>query len=136
MNNARFAIGVHIMTLLAKFPGEWLSSEFIASSINVNAVIVRKEIAVLKAAGLVESRQGKEGGSTLGKKLKDIRLSDIYAAMKSSEVLGRKIQDPSPKCPVGKQINRNLDTLFGEADEAMMSFLQRRSLKDFAGNFS
>jgi Predicted transcriptional regulator len=60
MNNTRFATAVHIMTLLAKFSQEWLTSEFIAGSINVNPVIVRKEIGVLKEAGLIISRQGKK----------------------------------------------------------------------------
>jgi DNA-binding IscR family transcriptional regulator len=61
MNNTRFATAVHIMTLLAKSPQEWLTSEWIAGSINVNPVIVRKEISVLREAGLITSRQGKEG---------------------------------------------------------------------------
>ena len=68
MNNTRFATAVHIMTLLAKSPQEWLTSDWMASSINVNPVIIRKEISVLREAGLIISRQGKEGGSQLKKK--------------------------------------------------------------------
>lgn len=63
MNNTRFATAIHIMTLLAKSPQDWLSSEWIAGSIHVNPVIVRKEISVLREAGLIVSKQGKEGES-------------------------------------------------------------------------
>lgn len=44
MISGKFAISIHILTLLAKFPDVYLSSEFIASSINLNPVLVRKEI--------------------------------------------------------------------------------------------
>lgn len=136
MNNTRFSIALHIMTLLALNSEEWLSSEFIASSINVNAVVVRREIASLKAAGLLESKKGKEGGCTLARPISRIRLSDIYVAIKQSDLLGKKILQPNPKCPVGKNINKNLGLLFDAADERMISFLHGRSLKDFAGSFA
>jgi DNA-binding IscR family transcriptional regulator len=67
MNNTRFATAVHIMTLLAKSPQEWLTSEWMAAAFNVNPVIVRKEISVLREAGLITSRQGKEGEASLQK---------------------------------------------------------------------
>ncbi len=82
MNNTRFATAVHIMTLLAKSPQEWLTSDWIAGSINVNPVIVRKEISVLREAGLITSRQGKDGGSQLGKNAVAITISEIYKAVK------------------------------------------------------
>ncbi|MFC3160874.1 hypothetical protein ACFOEQ_22685 [Chryseobacterium arachidis] len=46
MNNTRFATAIHIMTLLAESPQEWLTSEWMAGSININPVIVRKELSV------------------------------------------------------------------------------------------
>ena len=52
MNNTRFATAIHIMTLLAESPQDWLTSEWIAGSININPVIVRKELGVLREAGL------------------------------------------------------------------------------------
>lgn len=79
------------MTLLAKEPSEWFTSEWIAGSINVNPVIVRKELINLKKTGLLESRKGKEGGVRISRKPEEIAISDIYNAVKNSEVLGRKI---------------------------------------------
>lgn len=70
MNNTRFATAVHIMTLLAKSPQEWLTSDWMAGSINVNPVIIRKEISVLREVGLIISRQGKKEEVSLQKMLK------------------------------------------------------------------
>ncbi|MBL3548457.1 MULTISPECIES: Rrf2 family transcriptional regulator [Chryseobacterium] len=135
MNNTRFATAVHIMTLLAKSPQEWLTSEWIAGSINVNPVIVRKEMSVLREAGLIASRQGKEGGSQLAKNEELITISEIYKAVKNTEVLGKKNQNPNPACSVGKEINVHLNTLFEETDQLVVNFLGDKSLREFADQF-
>lgn len=135
MNNTRFATAIHIMTLLAKSPQEWLTSEWIAGSININPAIVRKEISVLREAGLITSRQGKEGGSQLGKSAEQISISEIYRAVKNTEVLGKKNQNPNPACSVGKEINTHLNTLFEETDQLVSQFLGDKSLKEFSEQF-
>jgi len=135
MNNTRFATAIHIMTLLAKSPQEWLTSEWIAGSINVNPVIIRKEISVLREAGLIISRQGKEGGSQLGKTAELITISEIYKAVKNTEILGKKNQNPNPACSVGKEINVHLNTLFEETDHLVVKFLGDKSLQEFADQF-
>lgn len=135
MNNTRFATAIHIMTLLAKSPQEWLTSEWIAGSININPVIVRKEISVLREAGLIVSRQGKEGGSQLAKNAEQISISEIYRAVKNTEVLGKKNQNPNPACSVGKEINNHLNTLFEETDHLVTQFLGDKSLKEFSEQF-
>jgi Rrf2 family protein len=135
MNNTRFATAVHIMTLLAKSPQEWLTSEWIAGSINLNPAMVRKEISVLREAGLITSKQGKEGGSQLGKDAENISISEIYAAVKNTEVLGKKNNNPNPACSVGKEINVHLNTLFEETDRLVINFLGDKSLKEFSEQF-
>ena len=47
MSNGKFAISVHILTLLASEPGEYCSSEYLSGSININPVLVRKELVNL-----------------------------------------------------------------------------------------
>lgn len=135
MNNTRFATAIHIMTLLAKSPQEWLTSDWMAGSININPVIVRKEISVLREAGLIASRQGKDGGSQLAKNAEQISISEIYRAVKNTEVLGKKNQNPNPACSVGKEINIHLNTLFEETDVLVTQFLGDKSLKEFSEQF-
>jgi DNA-binding IscR family transcriptional regulator len=91
MNNTRFATAVHIMTLLAKSPQEWLTSEWIAGSINVNPVIVRKNQCPERSRSYYEQTR-KRRGSQLGRNADMITISEIYKAVKNTEVLGRKIR--------------------------------------------
>lgn len=135
MNNTRFATIIHILTLLAKNPGQWLSSDWIAQSIHVNPVIVRKELSVLQEMSWVISKKGKEGGSMLHVSSDEISLADIYKAVKNSNVLGKKNDCDGSKCPVGKGINKELEQLFKETDEVVFNALQHKSLKSFTKQF-
>lgn len=135
MNNTRFATAIHILTLLAKDPQEWLTSDWIAGSVNVNPVVVRKELINLKKSGLIESRQGKVGGVRIAKNPEQINISEIYKSVKNTEVLGKRNQNPNPLCSVGKDINKNLDILFDETDDLVFQFLKGKKLSDFTNQF-
>ncbi len=136
MNNTRFATAIHIMTLLAKNSPEWMTSDWIAGSININAVMVRNELLILKKNGLVESKQGKDGGVRLAKNAEEITIAEIYEAIKNSEVLGKKNQNPNPLCTVGKSINENLKVLFADTDDLVLQFLKGKNLADFTKQFN
>ncbi|PVH26574.1 MULTISPECIES: Rrf2 family transcriptional regulator [Sphingobacterium] len=135
MNNTRFATALHILSLLSKYSTEWLSSDWMASSINVNPVIVRKELGVLQENGWVVSRKGKEGGSRLQVKGSEIRLGDLYQAIRNSDILGKKNMNTNPKCPVGKEINNRLDSLYSETDRIVLASLNEQTLENFVDQF-
>ncbi|MGZ3883667.1 MAG: RrF2 family transcriptional regulator [Bacteroidia bacterium] len=133
MNNVRFATSIHILTVLA-MSDELVSSEYISESVNVNSAIIRKEMGRLRDCGLIESREGKGGGSRLARPPKRIRLSEIYAAVKHIPILGRS-NDPNPKCPIGKQMNKQIDDLYAEAEKTLIRTLDKMTLADFAEPF-
>ena len=135
MNNGRFPISLHILTLMARAEGELLSSEHIAGSINCNPVLVRKEISNLRNHGLIESKEGKNGGATLAKPAANILLSDIYQAVRQSSLLGNSRNTPNPDCEVGKQINLHLENLYSEVEGALIRKLQLVTLADFSQQF-
>ncbi len=135
MISGKFAITIHILTLLSKFPNEYLSSDFIASSLNMNPVLVRKEIANLKKNGLIESREGKNGGTRLAKSADGITLEDAFRASFGNMHLGFSKNEPCPQCPVGKNINANLESLYTDINNSISKKLGGISLAEFAGQF-
>ncbi|GAB3907549.1 Rrf2 family transcriptional regulator [Larkinella knui] len=136
MNNGRFSIAIHILTLLARAGDEWLSSEYLAGSVNINPVLVRKEISNLRRNGLIISKEGKNGGSRLAKPAEKILLSDVYQAVRQASLLGQNKNNPNPDCPVGRQINTHLDQLYLEAENAMVTKLNQTTLADFSKKFA
>ncbi|TSD67183.1 Rrf2 family transcriptional regulator [Inquilinus sp. KBS0705] len=133
--NGRFPTALHIMTLLCS-ADEQLSSEFLAGSINVNPVLVRKELSNLIKHQLVYSKAGKSGGYTLSKPAMQITLANIYTAVKSTAILGNAKNEPNPKCPVGKQINQHLDEINKQVDQSVMQKLGNTTLADFTNKFN
>ncbi|MCX2575385.1 Rrf2 family transcriptional regulator [Pedobacter sandarakinus] len=135
MNNSRFSISLHILTLLADAEGAVVSSGYLAGSININPVLIRKEIANLRKHGFVDSKEGKGGGSYLSKNASDINLADVYKTLSGTKILGQHKNEPNPKCPIGRQINQHLTTLYSDAERALIENLGKQSLADFAFRF-
>lgn len=135
MNNSRFATNLHILTLLSSFPGEWLNSDFIAGSIAIHPVLIRKELILLNEAGFILTKKGKEGGAMLNIKPDEISLKAVFLLVKHSDVLGKKIQMPNPSCPIGRQINDQLTHLYNEMDLLVLKELDKKTLKNFVEGF-
>jgi Rrf2 family protein len=133
--NGQFQIAIHILTLLDQAKGELLSSEYIAGSININPVLVRKEIRNLRNYGLITSKEGKTGGYALGLSAKKIFFSDVYKAVKHHPALGQAKNKPNPQCPVGRQINQHLNVLADEVDTSIINKLNTITLADFSQKF-
>lgn len=135
MNDRRFAISMHILVLLSKNSGEWLSSDYLAGSININPVLVRKELSNLKKMGLIISKEGKNGGCMLAKPAEDILISDVFSAVNSGNILGNDLANPNPKCPVGRQINAHLSDLTLGVEAVMIKMLAGETLAGFSNKF-
>ncbi|SFM61497.1 DNA-binding transcriptional regulator, IscR family [Algoriella xinjiangensis] len=134
MNNLRFATALHILVLADKFKNEIITSDFIAGSINVNPVVVRREIKFLKEAGFIDSKKGKEGGCFLIKNANDILLGDVYKLVNQENVFG-KMNHTNPECPIGKAMNQNLETLFSNTENQLIKTLNNQTLRQFSDQF-
>ena len=79
--SSKLSVGIHILTIFALKPGEPLTSEFIACSVNTNPVVIRRLLGSLRAAGIVESKAGVGGGWSLLVDPERITLLDILLAV-------------------------------------------------------
>lgn len=122
--SSRFAVAVHILSLLAVNPTSHNTSEWIAGSVNTNPVIIRRVLGKLKKAGLVNVRSG-TGGAYLVKELQDITLFAIYHAVEvvQEDNLFHLHEHPNPKCPVGANIQSVLQVVLISAQSAMEEVL-------------
>lgn len=135
MISGKFAISVHILSLLATAEDAWLSSTYLAGSININPVLVRKELLNLRAHGLIISKEGKSGGCRLAKDASKIFMADIYRAARQEDLLGKSSNEPNPACPVGRKINQSLDTLYAESEKILLDSLAQKTLAAFCTQF-
>lgn len=129
---SKFTAAVHILTCISVFDGQMrVTSDVLAGSTGVNAVIVRNVLSQLKAAGIVEARQG-SGGAHLAKPLDQITLYDIYKAVDCTDDDGlfRFHGSPNPECPVGRNIHRVMDGRLAAAQRALETELKGTTLAE------
>ena len=129
--SVRFTAAVHTLLCIQFFERERrVTSEFIAASTGVNAVIIRKILLQLQKAALVETAAG-VGGSHLARPLADITLLDVYRAINGGdgerEVFSFHPQ-PNERCPVGRSIHRVLDPALDRAQAALEAELAKTTL--------
>ena len=76
--NTQFSIAVHLLACLACCGDQSTTSTNLANSVNTSPSFVRRIMARLSRAGLVETATGKAGACWLAKDANNISLLDIY----------------------------------------------------------
>lgn len=130
--SSRFTIAIHVFACMETFGEDYkITSDFLASSINVNPVIIRKILSQLKNAGLIEVARG-TGGTTAARPIDEITLYDVYLAVDLLEEgeLFHFHENPNPNCPVGKNIHTALDDKLLHIQRAMENEMKKYTIAD------
>lgn len=132
--DTKFSVALHILAMISESTTV-LSSQDLATSVGTNASYIRKVIALLKQAGLIESRQGKQGYQ-LTKRPQEISLLEIYYA--TQEVTHIQLfpvhQNMNPDCPVGQHIEGAITPIFSEVESHLEQELAGHTLTDVIDN--
>ena len=125
--NTQFALGVHMLTLLAGSSPGSLASEELAGSANANPVHVRRVLGRFRDAGLVASKSGVGGGSHLVADPATITLADVWRVIHGEDpVLG--LYGEHPECPVGSSIHSLLLDIDRQARRALEDELETTTI--------
>lgn len=127
--SSRFSIAVHIL-ILSAITDKNCTSEFIASSVNTNPVLIRRIIGFLKKSELVNVQAG-TGGTFLQKAASEITLLDVYNAVEVTE--DNKLfnfHKGNIKCKVGANIESILGAAFRNAQNAMENELKKVTIQN------
>lgn len=130
--SSRFTIAIHIFSCIDTFENDRkVTSDFLASSVEVNPVVIRRILLQLKNAGLVHVQRG-TGGAAVARPLEEITFLDIYRAVECVEdgELFHFHEKPNIKCPVGRNIHNVLDEKLERVQKAMERELESITLAD------
>nr|WP_163876730.1 Rrf2 family transcriptional regulator [Paenibacillus favisporus] len=96
----RSQLQVHILAFSA-IVGSQATSDFIATSVNTNPVVIRRINILLKKAELITTQIGVVGVNLIHDP-EDITLLDIYKAVTNLDNRLFEVHNaPNPECPVG-----------------------------------
>lgn len=128
--DTKFSVAVHVLILISESPAP-ISSDQMAESVGTNASYVRKILALLKQAGIVNGYRGVSRYS-LAAAPDQLTLLQIYqAVMEEPRIHLLDIhQNPSDQCVVGRHIRPVLTEMFADTEEAFARSLAEKTLAD------
>ena len=132
--SSKFTVALHIFTCVDAFKDEYkVTSDFLASSINTNPVIVRRLLTKLKKAGLIKVARG-TGGIELTRPLSEISFLDVYEAIETENKtdIFRFHESPNPECPVGRNIHNLLDGKLTAIQTVMKNEMRKYTIADLS----
>jgi len=129
MYSTKYAVSIHILSLIALKKETSITSDYIAGSVNTNPALVRRLMSDLKKAGLIQT-QTKIGVTGLLKLPEEISLLEIFKAVENRQDLFAIHQGTNEACPVGAKIGSVLEHINGKIQSDFEKELQEMHLSD------
>lgn len=128
--DTKFSVAVHVLILISESPNP-MNSDQMAGSVGTNASYIRKILALLKKAEIVDGHRGISGYS-LTVAPEQLTLLQIYqTVMEESKIHLLDIhQNPSDQCIVGRHIRPVLTGMFTDIEDAFARSLAGKTLAD------
>lgn len=130
LSNSHFALAVHFLCALSWNEGQVIGSGDIARSMGTNPSFLRGLIGDLRKAGLVETRQGKGGGSLLARSSQSITLYDVYLATETQPVVKNHTPDCQSACPVARNMENVLSNVNQKLEDTLIAELKKTTVAD------
>lgn len=128
--NTQFSIAVHLMIALGYGGGRQATSGELAGSINTSPSFVRRILAKLSKAGLVNTTTGKSGSCLLSKGAEDISLLEIYNAVDAPQTFAIHDYPVQSACRVSCNIEAVMQKVLERAQNSFEGSLGETSLAE------
>jgi Rrf2 family protein len=127
--STQFSIAVHLMAGLGYAPREATSAQ-LAASVNTSPSFVRRVLAKLSKANLIETSTGKTGSTALARPPKDISLLDIYRAVEAPKAFAIHDYPVQRSCLVSCGIKSSLEKVLEKTQQSMEKSLAETTLAE------
>lgn len=132
--NTQFSIAVHILAGLAHRADKPTTSALLAKSVNTSPSFVRRILAKLSKAGLVNATTGQSGACRLARPPNKISLLDIYTAVDAPKAFAIHTYPAEKHCPVSCNIKTALESALAKTQSAMEASLKKITMAEILGN--
>ena len=129
INPGWFAVALQILVLLEHSDGVCPSGE-LAEQIGSHAVFLRRVAAHLVRAGMLEAREGREGGYRLSQPADQVTLADIYRALKHTGSAALIPLEPAAGLTLAPGLRSVMGEINSEIEDQLLAVLSRRTLAD------
>lgn len=128
---SEFSVAVHALVFL-NHKEEVVSSENLAKNVCTNAARIRKVMAKLKKAGLVETKEGIDGGYLFCRDSREVNLDMIAEALEVSFVFASwKSGNAKMDCLVASGMASAMDEVYADLNRACHEKARGITIADF-----
>jgi Rrf2 family protein len=116
-------VAVQALVVIAETEGP-CSSSTMAQDLKAHAVFMRRVLAHLVRANIVQAREGRDGGYRLARPAEHITLAEVYQAVK----LADPQEDTACSSSVNARVQIVLDEIGAEAERRLLELLGHYTL--------
>ncbi|MBB6673252.1 RrF2 family transcriptional regulator [Cohnella nanjingensis] len=102
----------------------------IAGKCYTEATLMRRILARLARAQIVEAREGRDGGYFLKKPPSEITLAEVYRALEMTDPLYAGMMDTASCGPIGQEMRDAFTEVVQQSEQMMMEQLGRKTIAD------
>jgi Rrf2 family transcriptional repressor of oqxAB len=125
-----FGLALQALVVLAQNHGDTCPSCYIAESLHSEATLLRRILANLVRANILETREGREGGYLLKKDPALLTVADVYIALEVGEAQSRGLLDTTCDSIHGIRMNVVFTELLREVDRSILETLKHYTIAD------
>ncbi len=118
-----FPVAVQALVVLAETDGP-CSSSTMAQDLKAHAVYLRRVLAQLVRANLIQAREGRDGGYRLARSAEYITLAEVYQAVSVADLA----EHTAGTGGVNARVQTVLDEIEAEAEQRLLEILGHSTL--------
>ncbi|MFF2091739.1 RrF2 family transcriptional regulator [Paenibacillus sp. NPDC058174] len=127
-----FGLSLQAMVVLSHKQQQACSSNELAGYLKSEATMLRRVLAKLAREGLLETREGRDGGYRLNRSPEAITLADVYLALKVGEPLCSGMLDTTGVHEFGQEMKQAFVEITDEVERKTVETLQQTTLLQLA----
>ena len=127
----RLSVALHVLAHLAERPGESRTSEDLARCVATNPVVVRRTLAGLREAGLIESTAGRGGGWRLAREPERITLGEVCRVLGERLLFAVELAAPTG-CRLQAAVTDGMSGFLDDAEAMLLARLDGVTIASLA----
>jgi len=120
--DSRLSVALHVLLHMHEAE-RTITSEELAAALAMNAVVLRRTLSALRAAGILRGEKGHGGGWTVARNIASLSLRDIYEAVGEPSLFVIGPRDEATRCPIEHAVDRSIDAVLAEAEALILDRL-------------
>lgn len=127
-----FGLALQALVILSRDNVQTCPSGELAVYLQSEATLLRRIMAALVKGGILETREGRDGGYRLRRDPAALTLEEVYTVLQVSDPLCFGIKETTGSHPFGKEMKEIFCQLTTEMDRSMREVLSRYTIGNLA----